>query len=174
MDFNEIKELIQLIDATNLSEIKIKSDNFSITVRSKAYTDALALQGTSLTQTLAIPPAVVAPSALNSVQLPPPPPVPTSNIPISTTETAPPPTADSNLITIKSPMVGTFYRSPGPNKDTFVKLGDTIRKGQVICIVEAMKLFNEIEAEYGGTIVKILVDDATPVEYDTPLFQLQA
>lgn len=173
MDFNEIKELIQLIDATNLSEIKIKSDNFSITVRSKAYTDALALQGASLTQTLAIPPAVVAPPALNTVQLPPPP-VPTSNISISTTETAPPPpAADSNLITIKSPMVGTFYRSPGPNKDTFVKLGDTIRKGQVICIVEAMKLFNEIEAEYGGTIVKILVDDATPVEYDTPLFQLQ-
>ncbi|HNL07515.1 MAG TPA: acetyl-CoA carboxylase biotin carboxyl carrier protein, partial [Chitinophagales bacterium] len=158
MDFNEIKELIQLIDATNLSEIKIKSDNFSITVRSKAYTDALALQGTSLTQTLSIPPSVVAPPAVNTVQLPPPPPAPTSNVPA--TETAPPPpAADSNLITIKSPMVGTFYRSPGPNKDAFVKLGDTIRKGQVICIVEAMKLFNEIEAEHGGTIVKILADD---------------
>ena len=85
---------------------------------------------------------------------------------------APVATAD-NLITIKSPMIGTFYRSSGPGKPTFVNVGDEIKAGQVICIIEAMKLFNEIESEMSGTIVKVLVEDGTSVEYDQPLFLVQ-
>ena len=84
---------------------------------------------------------------------------------------APAPEADDlKYVTVKSPMIGTFYRSPGPDKDMFVNVGDTIGIGDTVCIIEAMKLFNEIEAELSGKIVKILVDDATPVEYDQPLF----
>jgi acetyl-CoA carboxylase biotin carboxyl carrier protein len=82
-------------------------------------------------------------------------------------------TSSDNLITIKSPMIGTFYRSSGPGKPTFVNVGDDIKEGQVICIVEAMKLFNEIESEISGKIVKVLADDASPVEYDQPLFLVQ-
>jgi acetyl-CoA carboxylase biotin carboxyl carrier protein len=77
---------------------------------------------------------------------------------------------DSKYVTIKSPMIGTFYRSPGPDKDVFVNVGDNIQKGKVLCIIEAMKLFNEIESEISGKIVKVLVDDSSPVEYDQPLF----
>jgi len=80
---------------------------------------------------------------------------------------------NANTVEVKSPIVGTFYRSPGPDKDVFVKVGDTIEVGSVVCIVEAMKLFNEIESEVAGKIVKILVDDATPVEYDQPLFLVE-
>ncbi len=79
---------------------------------------------------------------------------------------------DSNYVTVKSPMIGTFYRSPSPDKDPFVNVGDTVKEGDVLCVIEAMKLFNEIEAEQGGKIVKVLVDDASPVEYDQPLFLL--
>ena len=89
---------------------------------------------------------------------------------------APTPVADTtgdNLITIKSPMIGTFYRSSGPGKPVFVNVGDDIKEGQVLCIVEAMKLFNEIESEISGKIVKVLVDDASPIEYDQPLFLVQ-
>jgi acetyl-CoA carboxylase biotin carboxyl carrier protein len=78
-----------------------------------------------------------------------------------------------NLITIKSPMIGTFYRKPSPDKDVFIEVGDTIKEGDVLCVVEAMKLFNEIESEMGGKIVKILVDDSSPVEFDQPLFLVE-
>ncbi len=80
---------------------------------------------------------------------------------------------DSNLITIKSPMIGTFYRSSSPDKPLFVNVGDEVKKGQTICIIEAMKLFNEIESEFSGKVVKVLVDDTTPVEYDQPLFLIE-
>ena len=78
-----------------------------------------------------------------------------------------------NLITIKSPMIGTFYRKPSPDKDVFVEVGDTVKEGDVLCVVEAMKLFNEIESEVSGKIVKILVDDSSPVEFDHPLFLVE-
>jgi acetyl-CoA carboxylase biotin carboxyl carrier protein len=81
--------------------------------------------------------------------------------------------SDANLITIKSPMIGTFYRSAGPDKPPFINVGDEIKAGKVLCIIEAMKLFNEIESEVSGRIVKVLVDDATPVEYDQPLFLVE-
>jgi acetyl-CoA carboxylase biotin carboxyl carrier protein len=81
--------------------------------------------------------------------------------------------SDAKLITIKSPMIGTFYRSAGPDKPSFVNVGDEVKAGKVLCIIEAMKLFNEIESEVSGRIVKVLVDDATPVEYDQPLFLVE-
>ena len=92
--------------------------------------------------------------------------------PVATTpiETSTAPEVDSNLITVKSPMIGTFYRASGPDKDPFASVGDTIGIGDTVCVIEAMKLFNEIEAEVSGKIVKVLVDDASPVEYDQPLF----
>jgi acetyl-CoA carboxylase biotin carboxyl carrier protein len=95
-----------------------------------------------------------------------------ASAPVTPAATAPKEDA-SNLITIKSPMIGTFYRSAGPDKDVFVNVGDTVKQGDVLCIIEAMKLFNEIEAEISGRIVKVLVDDATPVEYDQPLFLVE-
>jgi acetyl-CoA carboxylase biotin carboxyl carrier protein len=79
---------------------------------------------------------------------------------------------DANLITVRSPMIGTFYRSPGPDKDAFVSVGDNVKKGDVLCIIEAMKLFNEIESEFEGKVVKVLIEDSSPVEYDQPLFLL--
>ncbi|MBT6366994.1 MAG: acetyl-CoA carboxylase biotin carboxyl carrier protein, partial [Bacteroidetes bacterium] len=91
--------------------------------------------------------------------------------PVEAAPTVPAEVDDSaNYITIKSPMIGTFYRTPSPDQDAFVKIGDSIKPGDVLCIVEAMKLFNEIESEVSGKIVKILVDDKTPIEYDQPLF----
>ena len=93
--------------------------------------------------------------------------------PAATTPAAAAPAATSNLITIKSPMIGTFYRSPSPDKPTFVNVGDEIKAGQVLCIIEAMKLFNEIESEVSGKIVKVLADDQSPVEYDQPLFLVE-
>jgi acetyl-CoA carboxylase biotin carboxyl carrier protein len=86
---------------------------------------------------------------------------------------APKPEAKDNLVTIKSPMIGTFYRSPGPDKPSFVNVGDEVTTGKVVCIIEAMKLFNEIESEVSGKIVKVLVDDASPVEYDQPLYLVE-
>jgi len=91
---------------------------------------------------------------------------PTSEKPGSTSD-------DSKLITIKSPMIGTFYRSSGPDKDPFVSVGTSVQKGDKVCIIEAMKLFNEIESEVSGKIVKVLIDDASPVEYDQPLFLVE-
>ena len=100
-------------------------------------------------------------------------PLPTQTLPVAApeaTENKPAPSEDSKYITIKSPMIGTFYRRPGPDKPLFVEVGSTISKGSVICIIEAMKLFNEIESEVSGKIVKILVDDSSPVEFDQPLY----
>jgi acetyl-CoA carboxylase biotin carboxyl carrier protein len=95
-------------------------------------------------------------------------PVATSAAPASTTESTS--NDDSKYITVKSPMIGTFYRTPGPDKDAFVNVGDSIQKGDKVCIIEAMKTFNEIESEISGKIVKVLVDNASPVDYDQPLF----
>jgi acetyl-coA carboxylase, biotin carboxyl carrier protein len=113
------------------------------------------------------------PIAQQLPQLPIQQPLPTQTLPVAApeaTENKPAPSEDSKYITIKSPMIGTFYRRPGPDKPLFVEVGSTISKGSVICIIEAMKLFNEIESEVSGKIVKILVDDSSPVEFDQPLY----
>ncbi len=151
MDIKQIQELVKLINKTSIGEITIEEDGRKITIKQKKD-PVQNIVATTSSQSFAQQPSAPAPAAA----------------------TAPPkqeaaPKAD-NLITIKSPMIGTFYRQSGPGKPIFINVGDEVTPGKVVCIIEAMKLFNEIESEIKGTIVKILVDDASPVEYDQPLF----
>jgi len=164
MTFKEIKELIDVINESNLAEFKIKKDEFELSIRTDKYeknksnTSFISSQQPVLAQT---PPTI-------SVEQP-------IAQPTASPQTAPSngevePEAATDYLTVKSPIVGTFYRSPSPDKGPFVKVGDDIEAGKVVCIIEAMKLFNEIESEVSGKIVKVLVEDAQPVEYDQPLF----
>jgi acetyl-CoA carboxylase biotin carboxyl carrier protein len=152
MNLNEIQDLIKFVAKSGVTEVEIEQKDFKITIKSeKQKADApIYVQATA---PLAAPaaPAPVAPAAA---------PAPA----------APAASEEDKYIVVKSPMIGTFYRSAGPDKDAFVSVGQTINKGDTVCIIEAMKLFNEIESELSGKIVKVLVDDATPVEYDQPLF----
>ena len=154
MDFKQIQDLIKTINKSNISELSIEEKDFKITIRQKE--DKLV--------TIAAPAAPV--QAVHA--LPPQPQAPAAQAPAAAAPAAP--AKEDNLVTIKSPMIGTFYRRPSPDKPLFVEVGDEIQVGKVVCIIEAMKLFNEIESEVSGKVVKILVDDATPVEYDQPLF----
>ncbi len=152
MDTKEIQKLIEFISKTDLSEVKIETSDLKIQVRRGG----------------AEPPKVVA--AAPQVVYAEPAPQVAAPKPEAKAEAPAPSAGSSKLVEIKAPMIGTFYRSAGPDKPAFVEVGDEITSGKVICILEAMKLFNEIESEISGKIVKILVDDATPVEYDQPLF----
>ncbi len=155
MDIKQIQELVKLINKTNIGEITIEEEGVKITVKQKKdpvqhiVANAGQFSGSAFAPAAAPSPAP-APAAA--------PPAP-----------APAPKAD-NFVTIKSPMIGTFYRQSGPGKPIFASVGDEVSVGKVVCIIEAMKLFNEIESEVSGKIVKILVEDASPVEYDQPLF----
>lgn len=157
MDIKQIQELVKLINKTNIGEITIEEEGTKITIKQKK--DPVQ----HVTATVA-PPMMAAPAA---VPAPPP-----AAAPAAPASAAPSPKAD-NLVTIKSPMIGTFYRQSGPGKPIFVNVGDEVAPGKVVCIIEAMKLFNEIESEVSGKIVKVLVDDASPVEYDQPLFLVE-
>jgi acetyl-CoA carboxylase biotin carboxyl carrier protein len=144
------------VSKSGVSEVEIEQKDFKITIKTPAgRKDApvqVIAQPLPVTQPTALPaaaPAAAAPAAAPA---------------------APAPAADSKYITIKAPMIGTFYRAAGPGKPIFVNVGDEVKPGKTICIIEAMKLFNEIESEVSGKIVKVLVDDAKPVEYDQPLF----
>ncbi len=155
MDIKEIQELIKFVAKSGVSEVSIDRKDFKITIKAT---------GSAPVVVNATVPAAPAPQMI-AAPAPAAAPAPT---------TAPAPAAEaSNLITIKSPMIGTFYRSSSPDKPSFVNVGDEIGTGKVVCIIEAMKLFNEIESEVSGKIVKILVDNATPVEYDQPLFLVE-
>jgi acetyl-CoA carboxylase biotin carboxyl carrier protein len=157
MDIKQIQELVKLINKTNIGEITIEEDGVKITVKQKKDPRPI-IAGSTNFQATAPAQAAVTPS------IPIPPPV--------ASKPADEPKAD-NLVTIKSPMIGTFYRAAGPGKPIFVNVGDDVSSGKVVCIIEAMKLFNEIESEVKGKIVKVLVDDASPVEYDQPLFLVE-
>ena len=157
MDFKQIQELIKIVNKSNIGELSIEDKGFKITIKQKE--DAVQ-------QVMAAPQHMYAPQPMHHA--PQPAAAPQSG-PASGAPQASAPKAD-NLITIKSPMIGTFYRKSSPDKPSFVEVGDDIAPGKVVCIIEAMKLFNEIESEVSGKIVKILVDDASPVEYDQPLF----
>ena len=171
MNFKEIQELIKLINKSNLTEFKVKDGDFELSLRTDKYEKQIKakpqiIQPQQPVMPLPpIPPSYPAPA-------PAPPAASQSEAKSETgpeeTETAQPDNA--NYVEIKSPMVGTFYRSSSPEKPAYVKVGDHIDVGQVVCIVEAMKLFNEIESEISGKIVKTLVEDAQPVEYDQVLF----
>ncbi len=176
MDFQQIQELIKLVNKSKLSEFILKEGDFKIVI--KAQSEEESTMGTP-------PPAVIYPSAQPPVVVQQPASVPAA-APVAPTPaaSAPPAPAEApagpsaaapagNLKEIKSPMVGTFYRAAGPEKPQFVKIGDEVQVGQTVCIIEAMKLFNELESDVAGKIVKVLVDDGKPVEYDQPLFLVE-
>ncbi|MBP6378008.1 MAG: acetyl-CoA carboxylase biotin carboxyl carrier protein [Kaistella sp.] len=156
MDIKDIQNLIKFVSKAEVSEVKYKTKDFEITIKTPlggnevSYMQQPAVYHAAPQQAASAAPQASAPQA-----------------------SAPAVDAvadDSKFVTIKSPMIGTFYRKPSPDKDVFVNVGDEVSNGKVVCVIEAMKLFNQIESEVSGKIVKILVDDATPVEYDQPLF----
>ncbi len=150
MDLKEIQNLIKFVANSGVAEVKLEMDDVKITIRT-------TLEGNV--------------SEATYVQMPAQPALQPTVVPQQiATPVATPVAENSNYITIKSPMIGTFYRKPSPDKPMFVEVGSTVAKGNVLCVIEAMKLFNEIESEVSGKIVKILVDDMSPVEYDQPLF----
>lgn len=157
MNLKEIQELIRFVSKSEVTEVEIEKDGFKLSIKTDKQ---LVAQAPVYQAVVAAAPAPVAAQA----------PVAPAVQPAAAPTAQPADSNEAKYVTIKSPMIGTFYRSSGPDKDAFVKVGDAVEKGQVICIIEAMKLFNEIESDVKGKIVKVLVDNASPVEYDQPLF----
>ena len=163
MEFKQIQELIKIINKSNISELSVEEGEFKITIKQAppSETQYVAVQP----QVMHMPQMSAPAPAAQAAQAP-------AAGPAAPAAPAAPANSDK-LITVKSPMIGTFYRSPSPDKPPFVNVGDEIKQGEPICIIEAMKLFNEIESEVSGKIVKVLIDDASPVEYDQPLFLVE-
>ena len=164
MDLKQIHELIKIINKSNIGEISIEDKDGKVTIKQKEEPPVtIAPQPTQVhTIPVAAPQHIVHSS------------MPIESVPVHTDHTEAPPAAKADsLITIKSPMIGTFYRRSSPDKPNLVDIGADITPGHVVCIIEAMKLFNEIESEISGKIVKVLVEDASPVEYDQPLFLVE-
>jgi acetyl-CoA carboxylase biotin carboxyl carrier protein len=158
MNLEEIKDLIKLVSKTGIGKVQIESEGFKVTIKGGSTNSGeqqIIVQAPTQ-------PYVTAPVAAPAVAAPVATVTPVA--PVSTESD------ESKYVTIKSPMIGTFYRTPGPDKDNFVNVGSNIQPGDKLCIIEAMKTFNEIEAEISGKIIKVLVDNATPVDYDQPLF----
>ncbi|MBN2669831.1 MAG: acetyl-CoA carboxylase biotin carboxyl carrier protein [Bacteroidales bacterium] len=165
MNYSELQDFIKAVAKSGATEVKIESEGLNITIKTapKGKTTETIVQ--QIPVAAQIPQAMQAPQTMVTQVAP--------QAPLTVSEAPAAPAKDndeSKYITIKAPMVGTFYRKPSPDKPVFVNVGDTVAPGKVICILEAMKLFNEIESEVSGTIVKVLVDDASPVEYDQPLY----
>ena len=157
MDFRQIQELIKTVNKSNIGEVSIEQKDFKITIRQKEEHVTHVLPSSPMqAPALSLPLPQQQPSDATS--------------PAISAEKPKVGEQASNTITVKSPMIGTFYRKPSPDKPNFVDEGDVISPGKVICVIEAMKLFNEIESEVSGKIVKVLVEDASPVEFDQPLF----
>ena len=159
MDYKQIQELIKLVNKSNIGELSIEEKDFKISIKQKEekfyQTDVIQQPIMQQPAYFQMPASAAQPQQAG-------------------TPTAPETSAKTdNLITIKSPMIGTFYKRPSPDKPSFVEVGDEIAPGKVVCIIEAMKLFNEIESEISGKVVKILVEDSSPVEYDQPLFLVE-
>lgn len=150
MDIREIQNLIKFVAKSGATEVKLEMDDFKITIKTTE---------TGNTETTYIQQVPVAPALSQA---------PVAQQGVAAAETAP--NEESKYITVKSPIIGTFYRKPAPDKEAFAEVGKVIKTGDVVCVIEAMKLFNEIESEISGKIVKVLVDDASPVEFDQPLF----
>ena len=161
MEIKEIQNLIKFVAKSGAHEVKLETDDFKITI--KTNSDAPVAETSTTLQTLpgelvqASQPTVLPKEAEAPEKL----------------ARQPDKIETDNFISIKSPMIGTFYRKPSPEKDVFIEVGDTVKEGDVLCVVEAMKLFNEIESEVSGKLVKILVDDSSPVEFDQPLFLVE-
>lgn len=152
MNNKEIQQLIKFVSKSGVNEVKIESKDFKISIKTGSTSKVVHSE-----------PLMISPQPISQAPV-----APVIESQSNTEDTAT--NQDDNLITIKSPIIGTFYRRPSPDKPNFVEVGDSISEGNVLCVVEAMKLFNEIESECSGKIVKILVEDASPVEFDQPLF----
>lgn len=152
MDISQIKKLIQLLNDNNLGELKVQEGDFKITIRHRDYAKTSGVA------------SVVSAPAVSTV-------VPQNTIPVADTKKEETPVG--NFQTVKAPMIGTFYRAASEGKEPFVKVGDKVKKGDVLCIIEAMKLFNEIQSEVSGKVIKVMVDNAQAVEYDQPLFLIE-
>lgn len=157
MDIKEIQSLIKFVAKSGASEVKLETEDIKITIRTgpsregeTTYVQQIPMAAPPIPQAAPAAPAPAAPAAATGAEA---------------TKSE-----DSKYITIKSPIIGTFYRKPAPDKPSFVEVGDSIAKGDVLCVIEAMKLFNDIESEVSGKVVKVLVEDSSPVEFDQPLF----
>ena len=159
MDIKDIQELIKFVAKSGATEVDLEIDNVKISIKSPAMKAGKVIEPpVTLVSDIPVAKPVVAAA-------------PVTDAPTNLTDAPTVPEEDtSQYITVKSPMIGTFYRKPSPDKDAFVNVGDEIKPGDVLCVVEAMKLFNEIESEVSGKIVKVLADDSSPVEYEQPLF----
>jgi acetyl-CoA carboxylase biotin carboxyl carrier protein len=165
MEFKQIQELIKAINKSNISELTVEEGEFKITIKQAQSTETSFVAVQTPMQMPQMMPQAMPQQQIAAPQQ--------SSAASSPSAPAQPAQDNGNAITVKSPMIGTFYRSPSPDKPSFVNVGDEIKAGQVVCIIEAMKLFNEIESEISGRIVKVLADDASPVEYDQPLFLVE-
>ena len=164
MKINEIQDLIKFVAKSGVSEVELETKDIKIVIKTPSS------KGKNEPASIPAPQQVIAAPPVQPVS----PPAPTPAAETKAPETQKPSGGDdSKYLTIKSPMIGTFYRSAGPDKPPFINVGDEIKPGKVLCIIEAMKLFNEIEAEVSGTIVKVMVENATPVEYDQVLFVVE-
>jgi acetyl-CoA carboxylase biotin carboxyl carrier protein len=160
MDIKEIQNLIKFVAKSGVSEVKLETEEFKIVIKNTPD-----IKVTGIPQTEIVP-------AVQAVQPPAPAPAPAPSKP-EEPKAAENEIDESKYVTINAPIIGTFYRRPAPDKPPFVEVGDTVKPGDTVCLIEAMKLFNEIESEISGKIVKVLVEDATPVEYDQPLFLVE-
>ena len=159
MDIKEVQNLIKFVAKSGVSEVKIENKDFKLTIKNKPeYVTSAAPVPTQIVAAPQVAPVATAPQVAPAQEQ-------TAQENIASD--------DSKYITVKAPIIGTFYRKPNPDKPPFVEVGDTINVGDTVCIIEAMKLFNEIESEVSGKIVKVLVEDATPVEFDQPLFLVE-
>jgi len=156
MDIKEIQNLIKFVAKSGATEVKLEMDDFKITI--KTTTEAATIENGGYIQQVPVAMPQLAAAA------------PAATPASESAAPATPANEDSKYITVKSPIIGTFYRKPSPDKAPFVEVGATVKTGDVLCVIEAMKLFNEIESEISGKIVKVLVDDSSPVEFDQPLF----
>ena len=162
MELKDIQQLIKYVSNSKVDMVELERENFKIKIK----------KNETKTEVISVAPQATIPQAIPQAPLAAP--QPAAQQPEAPAAENPSDTSSaSNNVEVKSPMIGTFYRSPSPDKPAFVNVGDEIKAGQVICIVEAMKLFNEIESEVSGKVVKVLVDDASPVEYDQPLFLVE-
>lgn len=168
MNFKEIQEIIKLANKYELAELKIEDGEFKLSIRSNSFQKNSGQVTTTTPQIVHMEhrPATVPAAPVTPASAP-------SDSSAEQKAAAAQELAESKLVSIKSPMVGTFYRSSSPDKPPFVKVGDVVQKGDVVCIIEAMKLFNEIECEVSGKIVKVIAEDASPVEYDQVLYLIE-
>ena len=159
MNFKQIQQLIKFVSKTDVAEVNIENNNFKINIKgskSKVNEASAPIVQQSVPIPIQTPQPVVSPTPISQ--------------PDKIEDSV---SSNDSYKTIKSPIIGTFYRKPSPDKDVFVNVGDTVNEGDTLCVIEAMKLFNEIESDFSGKIVKILVEDASPVEFDQPLFLIE-